>query len=125
VLLTTPPSELHSLGLLALHAQLSLHGAVCVDLDTQTPLAEVLHTVRDMQVDIVAISLSACMLPADVQAYVRGLQSGLPGTCALWAGGQGCAALEPADLSRCEVFADTASATGRWMALASASQKAD
>jgi hypothetical protein len=125
VLLTTPPNELHSLGLLALHAQLSLHGAACVDLDTQTPVPEVLHTVRDQQIDIVAVSLSACLLPIEAQAYVRGLQSGLPGTCALWVGGQGCAALEPADLSRCEVFADTASAAGRWMALASASQKAD
>lgn len=117
VLLTTPPTELHGLGLLALHAQLSLHGAACVDLDTQTPLQEVVLAVHHLQVDIVAISMSACMLPTDVQTYVRGLQSCLPSTCVLWVGGQGCAALEPNDLSRCEVFTNTASAVQRWLAL--------
>jgi hypothetical protein len=50
---------------------------------------------------------------------VRGLQSGLPGTCALWVGGKGCAALEPNDFQRCEVFTDTASAVQRWLALSS------
>jgi hypothetical protein len=119
VLLTTPPTELHSLGLLALHAQLSLHGAICVDLDTQTPLTDVLHTVDIQQIGIVAVSLSGCMLPHEVRAYVHGLQSGLPGTCALWVGGKGCAALEPNDFQRCEVFTDTASAVQRWLALSS------
>jgi hypothetical protein len=80
-------------------------------------LTDVLHAVCDQQIDIVAISLSACLLPTEAQAYVRGLQSGLPGTCALWVGGQGCTALEPNDLSRCEVFTDTASAVQRWLEL--------
>ena len=123
VLLTTPPTELHSQGLLALLVQLRLHGASCVDLDTQTPLEEVLTTVRTQHIDIVAISMSACMPVMDVHLYVRGLQSGLPETCALWLGGQGCAALEPKDLQRCEVFTDTASAVRRWLTLAGASHE--
>ncbi len=38
ILLTTPPGELHTLGLLATQAVLMLHGADCFNLGSQTPV---------------------------------------------------------------------------------------
>jgi hypothetical protein len=109
VLLTTPPGELHSLGLLALHAQLALQGADCVDLGMQTPCAEVLQTVRDLHLGVVAISISACLSPLDGHNYVRALPKGLPPGCELWAGGAGC--------TGCTLFGDTSLAVQRWLSL--------
>ncbi len=46
ILLTTPPTELHSLGLLALHARLRLRGADAINLGTEMPVAEVRAAVQ-------------------------------------------------------------------------------
>jgi methanogenic corrinoid protein MtbC1 len=120
VLLTTPPCELHSLGLLALHAQLSLQGADCIDLGSQTPLAELLQAVTDLQIGVVAISVSICLAPVEIQQFVQKLVAGMPNDCVLWVGGQGCTALQGINLPACTVFADTTSAVQRWLALAKA-----
>ncbi len=120
VLLTTPPGELHGLGLLALHAQLALQGADCIDLGLQTPWPEVLQTVRDLHVGVVAISVSACLSPPDIHHYVRALQAGLPPGCELWAGGAGCAALDAASLAGCTLFGNTSLAVQRWLTLSKA-----
>jgi DNA-binding transcriptional MerR regulator len=117
VLLTTPPGELHSLGLLALHAQLALQGADCVDLGLQTPCAEVLQTVRDLHIGVVAISISACLSPLDGHNYVRALLKRLPPGCELWAGGAGSMALDAASLAGCTLFGDTSLAVQRWLSL--------
>jgi methanogenic corrinoid protein MtbC1 len=124
VLLTTPPGELHGLGLLALYAQLSLQGADCVDLGTQTPLPEVLQAARELQVGVVAISASACQPLPELRSYLQGLRQGLPETCAVWAGGYGCTSLEATALTGCEVFNDTSQAVGRWRAMAKARREA-
>lgn len=118
VLLTTPPGELHSLGLLALHAQLSQHGADCINLGTQMPLAQVLQAARDMQVGVVGISASACLPLPVLRSYLAGLRQGLPAHCALWVGGQGCARLPAKDRTLCTVMTDTAMALQHWLALA-------
>ena len=120
VLLTTPPGELHGLGLLALHAQLALQGADCIDLGLQTPWPELLHAVGELQVGVVAISCSACLPPVEARHYVRALRAGLPPGCELWAGGAGCAALDPASLVGCHRFTDTPLAIQRWLALSRA-----
>ncbi|MDD2881574.1 MAG: cobalamin-dependent protein [Rhodoferax sp.] len=117
VLLTTPPGELHGLGLLALHAQLALQGADCIDLGVQTPWPEVLQSVHELQVGVVGISISACLAPPDIRHYVSSLLAGLPAGCELWVGGSGCAALTAADLAGCQVFGNTPQAVQRWLLL--------
>jgi methanogenic corrinoid protein MtbC1 len=121
VLLTTPPGELHGLGLLALQAQLCLQGACCVDLGTQTPVAEVLRAARELKVGVVAISASSALSPDELRSYLRELTQGLPAGCAVWAGGQGCSVLSAQELAGCEVFNNTSEAVARWMAFAKTS----
>lgn len=120
VLLTTPPGELHSLGLLALHAQLSLLGADCVNLGPQTPLTQVLQAVHDMQIGVVAISASVCLPHPTLRSYLKGLHRDLPDTCVLIAGGQGCRNLTQAEQSAFHVMSDTSSAIQQWLTLAKA-----
>lgn len=118
VLLTTPPGELHSLGLLALQAQLGLQGACCIDLGTQTPLPEVVQAAHELKVGVVAISASITLSAQELRSYLHGLTQGLSAGCALWAGGEGCAALSAQDLAGCEVFTNTSEAVARWITLA-------
>jgi DNA-binding transcriptional MerR regulator len=125
LLLTTPPGELHSLGLLALHAQLSLHGADCINLGTQTPLAQLVQAARDMHVGVVAVSASLCLPLPDLRDYLSGLRAGLPPGCVLWAGGQGCAQLTPHEQADFNVMSDTASALQHWLTLAKAQRVAN
>ncbi len=117
VLLTTPPGELHSMGLLALHAQLRLLGADAICLGTQTPMAEVLSAAHRYNAAVVAISISVSLSPALAGHYLQILRAKLPVQCALWVGGAGCAALGADVLHGCEVFADTPSAMLRWQQL--------
>jgi DNA-binding transcriptional MerR regulator len=120
VLLTTPPQECHSLALLALHAQLALLGADCIDLGSQTPCAEVLRAVHELHIGVVAISISACLSAPESHKYVRCLRQGLPPGCELWMGGAGCAALDAKALAGCQVFTDTPQAVQSWLMLSKA-----
>jgi DNA-binding transcriptional MerR regulator len=120
VLLTTPPGELHSLGLLALQAQLGLQEAFCIDLGTQTPVAEVVQAAKELQAGVIAISASVTLPTDDLRGYLLALTRELPDGCALWVGGEGCAALSVQDLAGCEVFDNTSEAVARWIALANA-----
>jgi DNA-binding transcriptional MerR regulator len=114
VLLTTPPGELHGLGLLALQAALTLQGADCVCLGTQTPAPDVVQAVHDFGVKLVAISVSVCLPPAVMCAYLMELRQRLPADCALWIGGQGGARL-PADARvGLAVFHSTQQAVQAW-----------
>lgn len=123
VLLTTPPGELHDLGLLALHAQLALQGAVCINLGLQTPGAEVRRSVRELTIGVVAISISGCLAPQVRQRYVLELLAGLPPDCELWVGGAGGAATELADVAGCRVFSETPAAVQRWLMLSRAQRE--
>ena len=120
ILLTTPPTELHSLGLLALHAQLRLCGADAINLGTEMPVAEVLAAVQGLQAAVVAVSVSACLDGQLAMAYLQTLRRALPAGCALWLGGQGCVALSNELRQDCEVFVDTPSAVLRWQQMVSA-----
>jgi hypothetical protein len=90
VLVTTPPGEIHGLGVLALHAVLTLQGAPCVSLGTQTPQHDVVRAVDDLGIDVVAISASECLRPDEMRSYMVALRQTLPSQCRLWAGGKGC-----------------------------------
>ena len=114
VLMTTPPSELHTLGLLALQVQLRLAGAEVIGLGAQLPVDELLAAVSVYGAKVVAISISLNLDQDKAGEYLQLLRSGLPSDCALWAGGAGCAALPKPALNGCEVFSDTSSAVLRW-----------
>ena len=118
LLLTTPPGELHGLGLLALQVALSLQGADCVCLGTQTPVPDVVQAVRDLGIQLVAISVSVCLPPQAMRAYISTLRQGLPDDCVLWVGGQGCAPLKGQEPPGVTVFQSTHQAVQAWLALA-------
>lgn len=114
VLMTTPPGELHGLGLLAIQAALSLEGADCVCLGTQTPAPDVVQAVHDFGVKLVAISVSVCLPPEVTRAYLMELRQRLPADCALWIGGQGAATLAADEHAGVEVFHSTHQAVQAW-----------
>lgn len=89
VMLTTPPGEVHGLGLLALHATLATHHAECIELGLQTPAQSVVDAARLWNVSIVCISVGVNFAPATAKAYVSTLRQLLTEDCKLWVGGQG------------------------------------
>lgn len=122
VLLTTPPGELHALGLLGLHALLCLRGADCVDLGTETPLQDLAQAAGELQAGVVAVSISRSLESAHAQAYVHTLLQLLPPTCELWVGGAGSVRLHPGKSPRCRSFDLARQAVQRWQQLASVQQ---
>ena len=120
LLLTTPPGELHSLGILALQAALVLEGADCVSLGTQTPVLDVVRAVQEWGVTVVAISASSALQPEVARSYVLALRRVLPDQCRLLVGGQGAQALSGDPIVGIEVMRSIAQAVDRWKSLSSA-----
>ena len=118
VLLTTPPGELHGLGLLGLQAALNLHGADCVSLGTQTPLSNVVQAVWELDAKVVALSVSINFAPTVMCAYVKVLRQQLPHDCSVWVGGQGAAPLLDHPMLGVAVFQSTGAAVSAWRLLA-------
>jgi DNA-binding transcriptional MerR regulator/methylmalonyl-CoA mutase cobalamin-binding subunit len=118
VLMTTPPGELHTLGLLGLQVQLDLAGANCINLSAQTPVPDVVAAVNQWGVSVVCVSVSICLSPSQAGDYLQALRRALPEACQLWVGGQGCAALSSDRLLGCDVFTHARSAVLRWRELA-------
>ena len=115
VLLTTLPKEPHGLGLLILEAVLSLEGAQCISLGTQTPLLEIVDAGAAHQVDVVALSFSAAFPARQVPALLQQLRAALSGTIELWAGGAGVHKLAAAEGVMCMASLDEAiAALNRW-----------
>jgi DNA-binding transcriptional MerR regulator/methylmalonyl-CoA mutase cobalamin-binding subunit len=115
VLLTTLPKEPHGLGLLILEAVLSLEGAQCISLGTQTPLLEIVDAAAAHQVDVVALSFSAAFPVRQVPLLLQQLRAALSGTIELWAGGAGVHKLAAAEGVMCMASLDEAiAALKRW-----------
>ncbi len=114
ILLTTPPGELHGLGLLGLQAALALQGAECFNLGTQMPVSDVVQAVKDWDIALVAISASVLLRPDLARAYAQALRRALPRRCRIWVGGQGFAALQTEPLAGVKVFDGTAPAVKAW-----------
>jgi methanogenic corrinoid protein MtbC1 len=117
LLLTTPPGELHGLGVLALQAALVLEGADCVSLGTQTPVLDVVRAVQEWGVEVVTISASSALQPAAARNYVLALRRVLPDHCHVWVGGQGGQALSGDPTVGVEVMQTIAQAVERWKEL--------
>lgn len=89
VLLTTVPEEQHVLGILMTEALLTLEGAACVSLGTQTPLADIRQAALAHRADIVALSFSAAFPQRQVLPLLAKLREMLPAAMEIWAGGAG------------------------------------
>ncbi|MBA4382498.1 MAG: hypothetical protein C0406_08030, partial [Sideroxydans sp.] len=75
ILLTTLPSEEHSLGLLMAEAMLCLSGASCVLLGTQTPVQEIVAACTAHRSDIVVLSFSEAFAPMQLKAALPQVRS--------------------------------------------------
>lgn len=87
VLLTTLPSEPHTLGLLMAEAALSLSGARCVALGPQTPVHDIIRGAAAHRADIVALSFSTHPTSKSVQDGLAAVRSELPADVSIWVGG--------------------------------------
>lgn len=87
VLLTTPPGELHGLGLLMVEAMFTLQGFDCLSLGTQTAAQDITAANNLYGIDLVAISMSANYPKRQVIPFLQTLRDQLPETTLLWAGG--------------------------------------
>lgn len=94
ILLTTPPGELHTLGILMVEAVMSLEGATCISLGAQMPLAETASAAQAYQADIVGLSFCAAFPLKKIGPVLRELRSLCPGKIAVWAGGAGVARMD-------------------------------
>ena len=87
VLMTTVPQEPHVLGLLMAEAMLALEGCRCVQLGAQLPLSDIARAVRAHAADVLVLSFSSLLQPAQVLDAVADLRSRLPQQVELWVGG--------------------------------------
>lgn len=103
VLLTTLPDEQHGLGLLMAAALLTLRGAYCISLGTQTPVADIAQAARAHHADVVALSFSHAYPQRRIQPALAELRQRLPPSVGIWAGGAGCARLAAGPEGTCLV----------------------
>ena len=89
MLLTTLPSEQHTLGALMAEALCTLEGADCVALGPQTPVGDISAAAVAKDVDIVALSFSANFPAGQVSDGLGLLRASLPASVELWCGGAG------------------------------------
>lgn len=94
ILLTTVPEERHVLGLLMVEGLLTLDGATCISLGTQTPLIDIRQAAKAHHADIVALSFSSAFPTRQIVPILNQLRELLPPSVALWAGGAGMAKIQ-------------------------------
>jgi MerR family transcriptional regulator, light-induced transcriptional regulator len=87
ILLTTPPNESNRLGLLLLEALLTMEGADCVPLGTETPMDEIVSAAHAQNVYAVALSLSASFGDRPAATALAELRARLRPDIHLWAAG--------------------------------------
>jgi len=87
ILLTTVPGEAHGLGLLMAEALMTLEACRCLALGPQTPLADIASAACAHRIDVVALSFSGSLPPAQAVPALTELRARLPAHVAIWAGG--------------------------------------
>lgn len=116
VLLTTFPQEPHGLGLLMAEVMLSLEGAQCISLGTQTPIWDIVLAATAHKADVVALSFTASQNPNYVINGLDELRSKLPLPIEIWVGG-GSPVIHRKAMEGVQVIADLPSirdAIGVW-----------
>lgn len=87
VLLTTTPSESHTLGLLMAESAFALESCERVSLGASTPIPDIVIACRQLGVDVVALSFSAHASRREVLDSLRQLGEQLPQQVEVWVGG--------------------------------------
>lgn len=106
ILLTTPPDELHALGLLMAQVTLADNGADCISLGPNTPAREIVLTAQALKCDIVGISISLAYPQHLVVPFLMELNALLPAWIEIWVGGAGVQKASTSPISRIRVFND-------------------
>lgn len=88
IVLATVPGEAHVLGLLMAEALLASEGAQCFSLGAQTPVEDIRRAAAAFKAHIVALSFSSAFPLRQAGETLALLRRQLPGTTALWAGGE-------------------------------------
>jgi hypothetical protein len=116
VLLTTLPGEPHGLGLLMAAALMSLEGAYCLTLGTQTPAPDICNATQARQIDVVALSFSSLYPARQILPALEELRQGLPPAAEIWVGGDGTTRLgrSPASVLPLTGLGEVTSAIGNW-----------
>lgn len=97
ILLTSLPNEQHGMGLLMAEATLSLEGAQCISLGTQTPVLDIVRAAAAHRADVVALSFSAAFPKRQVPDLLKQVRAALPQRTELWAGGSGMSRIPSQD----------------------------
>lgn len=117
VMLTTPPGEMHVLGLLMVEALLRLEGCETIAFGAQMPVMDIAFAAAKHQVDVVVLSFSAAYegSPAGVIEVLTGQ---LPAGVSLWVGGGGCRQLRqlPAGVQHLQQLAQLEGMVRQWRA---------
>jgi MerR family transcriptional regulator, light-induced transcriptional regulator len=118
VLLTTISQEPHGLGLLMAEAVLSLEGAQCTSLGTQTPINDIVLAANARRADVVALSFSSTLKDTVALQALSELRAKLASNMEIWAGGA-CAALHRGPIEGVTTLSSLAEIRGglnRWRA---------
>lgn len=94
VLLSTPPTERHELGLLMVEAVFADHGASTLYLGSSTPINDIKLAALAYGADVVALSFSFAYPARNVQPFLTHLRLLLPSNMEIWAGGSGVSAIK-------------------------------
>ncbi len=89
VLLTTLPGEQHGIGILMVATLFALHGVYCINLGTQTPVADIARAARERVADIVALSFSAHFPQRRIEPALAELRQRLGQDIEIWVSGAG------------------------------------
>jgi methanogenic corrinoid protein MtbC1 len=92
IILATTTGEAHALGILMAEAVMATFGMECLQLGSDTPLAEVAAAARETAADIVALSFSAYFPAKPLMRTVASLRAATPDATAIWVGGRGASA---------------------------------
>lgn len=87
IMLTTPPNEHHSLGILMVEALLRLDHVDAVCFGTVMPIRDMVQGALKHQINIVALSFSASYPAAKAIEFLEELRFRLPLSIDIWAGG--------------------------------------
>jgi DNA-binding transcriptional MerR regulator/methylmalonyl-CoA mutase cobalamin-binding subunit len=87
VLLTTFPQEAHGLGLLMAQAMFALQGCPAVSLGVRLPVEQIVASAKAYRADLIGLSFTGSLHPAQVQRGLEELRGLLPATIRIWAGG--------------------------------------
>jgi methylmalonyl-CoA mutase cobalamin-binding subunit len=101
VLLATPPSELHTIGLKMVETMILLAGGSPINLGAQTPVDQIIQMANHADVKVVAISVSAAYPLREFRRFIETLDCELPRKIDIWVGGSGAREIKSGSRVKC------------------------